>query len=378
MKPKYQIFISSTSQDLKDERRSLIERIWSMGHIPVGTELFQASNRKHWDYISRRICECDFLILLVAERYGSVDKSGKSYTQREYEFAIESGVPTVAFLLDSAARQNWPAGKVEHTRTTEIESLRELCSGDEGRLCKYWSDTGGLASAVSDALIGLFEKTERPGLVRPDAALMDRLGLDENMPHSKKVSDVLSKAVKRDLELSGYFREDQLLHFQVSNKGRGLIVKLHFTASIIPLNGNARVYRPIVEASNKVLKTKDEYKVNDTQITGRYHDIDRVSKDELVVHYQLLDQSIEEFVDDHFWPSPVLGYTVRFDRSDLFHMEVGKITGRDTDSLEPVRPGSNLYTDFTSKAAAFSAQGLRWTLKRLPAPDLANQKLVGA
>jgi hypothetical protein len=379
MKPKYQIFISSTSQDLKDERRSLIERIWSMGHIPVGTELFQASNRKHWDYISRRICECDFLILLVAERYGAVDKSGKSYTQREYEFAIESGVPTIAFLLDSAARQNWPVGKVEHNRTKEIEGLRELCSGDEGRLCKSWSDMGSLSLGVSDSLIELFEKTERPGLVRPDSALMDRLGLDENMPHSKKVSDVLSNAVKRDLELSGYFREDQLLHFQVSNEERGLIVKLHFTASIVPLNGKARVYRPIVEeASKQVLKTKDEYRVNDTPVTGPYRDIDHVSKDELVVHYQLLDQSIEQFVDDHFWPSPVLGYTVRFDKSDLFHMEVGKIIGRDTDSLEPVRLGSDLYTDFISKAAAFSAQGLRWKLKRLPTVDLANHRLVDA
>ena len=375
MRPKYQIFISSTSKDLKDARQSVIQKIWNMGHIPVGTELFKASDQKHWDYISQQINECDFLILIVSERYGSIDKRGKSYTQREYEFAIENGVPTIAFLLDPAARQNWP---VETERIKEIEALRELCSGEDGRLCKYWSDVNSLASATSDALMDLFEKVKRPGLVKPEAAVMDRLGLNSAMPHSKKVSDKLSNALKLDLELSRYFREDQYLHFEVSKEKKGLIVKLRFTGSIIPLNGNARVFRPRIDKHPQVKKTlKNEYRINGLKISDPYYDVRGDSRDELVVHYQLRNPSIREFIDAHFWPCPVLGYTVRFERSKSFCIEVGKITGSDTDSLEPVEPTCDLYTEYISKAAAFSSQGLRWKLKRLTRNDLAEQSKIG-
>lgn len=40
MKKKYQIFISSTYQDLKEERQAAVEAILKAGHIPAGMELF--------------------------------------------------------------------------------------------------------------------------------------------------------------------------------------------------------------------------------------------------------------------------------------------------------------------------------------------------
>lgn len=36
MDVKYQIFVSSTYADLVDERRSVIESVLNLGHIPVG------------------------------------------------------------------------------------------------------------------------------------------------------------------------------------------------------------------------------------------------------------------------------------------------------------------------------------------------------
>ncbi|RUV66765.1 MAG: DUF4062 domain-containing protein [Mesorhizobium sp.] len=38
MDVKYQIFVSSTYADLVDERRSVIEAVLNLGHIPVGME----------------------------------------------------------------------------------------------------------------------------------------------------------------------------------------------------------------------------------------------------------------------------------------------------------------------------------------------------
>jgi hypothetical protein len=40
MNLKYQIFVSSTYEDLKDERAEVIKACLNMGHIPVGMEMF--------------------------------------------------------------------------------------------------------------------------------------------------------------------------------------------------------------------------------------------------------------------------------------------------------------------------------------------------
>ena len=48
METKYQIFISSTFEDLKEERRKITEVILNMGHFPIGMELFNADDNKQW------------------------------------------------------------------------------------------------------------------------------------------------------------------------------------------------------------------------------------------------------------------------------------------------------------------------------------------
>jgi hypothetical protein len=59
MEPKHQVFVSSTFQDLQNERRVVMEQILNMGNIPVGIELFQAANESQWNYIKRRIYSCE-------------------------------------------------------------------------------------------------------------------------------------------------------------------------------------------------------------------------------------------------------------------------------------------------------------------------------
>jgi Domain of unknown function (DUF4062) len=52
---KYQIFISSTYEDLKDEREQVIKACLEMGHIPVGMEMFSAADEEQWRIITRQI-----------------------------------------------------------------------------------------------------------------------------------------------------------------------------------------------------------------------------------------------------------------------------------------------------------------------------------
>jgi hypothetical protein len=41
---------------------------------------------------------CDYCIVVIGGRYGSVGATGKSFTEMEYDFAVEEHIPVLAFL----------------------------------------------------------------------------------------------------------------------------------------------------------------------------------------------------------------------------------------------------------------------------------------
>lgn len=45
---RYQIFISSPFKNMQEVRTRIVEEILRMGHIPVGMELFGASDNSPW------------------------------------------------------------------------------------------------------------------------------------------------------------------------------------------------------------------------------------------------------------------------------------------------------------------------------------------
>jgi hypothetical protein len=169
---KYQVFISSTFEDLKEERRAVTEVILGMGHIPVGMELFEAGNEDQWSYIQNRIAEVDYYVVIVAERYGSVGREGFSYTEMEYRLAVELGVPVAALLLDGAKRAEWPRNKVDFENLQKVEAFRGLC---QQRLVNFWSDAGTLAAKCQLALSGLIRRFPRTGWISADQATPPQL-----------------------------------------------------------------------------------------------------------------------------------------------------------------------------------------------------------
>jgi hypothetical protein len=48
---KLQVFVSSTYEDLKEERQAAVEAILSAGHIPAGMELFAAGDEPQMQVI---------------------------------------------------------------------------------------------------------------------------------------------------------------------------------------------------------------------------------------------------------------------------------------------------------------------------------------
>ena len=86
MDKKYKIFISSTKDDLKIEREKIQNTLLSMDCIPKNMETFYATDLSTWDHLKNILSTCDYCIIVVAARYGSIcEQTGKSFTQMEYE-----------------------------------------------------------------------------------------------------------------------------------------------------------------------------------------------------------------------------------------------------------------------------------------------------
>jgi hypothetical protein len=99
VRKKYQVFLSSTYQDLKDERRLVIETIIKSDCMPVGMEFFPASPDDPLKYIKKIIDDSDFYLLIIRGRYGTIPKNEKySFTELEYEYAKSVNKKIIAFI----------------------------------------------------------------------------------------------------------------------------------------------------------------------------------------------------------------------------------------------------------------------------------------
>ena len=72
--------------------------------IPVGMEQFHAAPTSQWNVITKMIDECDFYLLVIGGRYGSIDEeAGISYTEKEYNYAKDKGLPVLVLIKESSA-----------------------------------------------------------------------------------------------------------------------------------------------------------------------------------------------------------------------------------------------------------------------------------
>jgi hypothetical protein len=166
---KLQVFVSSTYLDLKSERQAAVRAILENGDIPAGMELFAAGDEEQMAVIRRWIDDSDVFLLLLGARYGSIDpKSGKSYTQTEYEYALEIGKPHFALVLsDEFISSKVRAGEsveaiVERANPSSLEAFR---SAVMSRMCKSVDDEKDIRLAVAQSVRDLERRHEFPGWV---------------------------------------------------------------------------------------------------------------------------------------------------------------------------------------------------------------------
>lgn len=163
---KYQIFISSTYEDLIEARRKVQETILSMYHFPIGMEMFSAGDDEQWEIIKETIDSSDYYVVIIGHKYGSVTFEGISYTEKEYDYAKSKGIPILAFIRERNVALTPKEMEKEADKQKKLELFIE--KSKEDKMCEWWTNIDELAKNVSVALYKQFHRRNRPGWIRAD------------------------------------------------------------------------------------------------------------------------------------------------------------------------------------------------------------------
>jgi Domain of unknown function (DUF4062) len=181
MNRKLQVFISSTFQDLRDERQAAVEGVLLAKHIPAGMELFTAGDASQLEVIKQWIKESDVYLLILGARYGSIEpESGLSYSEIEYDFAVASGMPYFALVLNETVVAHKHAAGLTSSAAPEAAKLAAFRKKVLSKHSKFVEDPRDIKIGV---LQSLHEIEARSGLVgwlrsneiRTDSAIIEQV-----------------------------------------------------------------------------------------------------------------------------------------------------------------------------------------------------------
>lgn len=164
---RYQVFLSSTFKDLQEERVAVTQALLKTQRcIPAGMENFPSSGRPPWAVITSQLDVSDYVVLVIAGRYGSVTEDGVSFTEAEYDYAISRGIPVLAFL--HADPMSLSANMVETDKKAKV-ALDRFRAKVQANTTSFWTSASDLAHAVTNSLWQAFEDQPRPGWVRGES-----------------------------------------------------------------------------------------------------------------------------------------------------------------------------------------------------------------
>jgi len=220
---KFQIFVSSTYTDLKEERQAAVEAILSAGHIPAGMELFSAGDESQMTVIKRWIDESDIYLLILGGRYGTIEpKSGKSYTHLEFEYALEQKKPIFSVVIKEEALSKkvkiMGINAIEQENPKELKEFRAVVTSN---MVEFWYDKKDIQLAIFKTLSDFTYSKELTGWVRADNVANNALVADEIARLTKENSDLREKVSMAKIE-SLYFglTFDQLIELLGEKKSK--------------------------------------------------------------------------------------------------------------------------------------------------------------
>ncbi|MCL2759997.1 MAG: DUF4062 domain-containing protein [Treponema sp.] len=164
---KYHIFIGSTLDDLKNERKEVHRIIMELGHIPVTAEYLDNSAKNYEQLLSKIIEECDYFIAVTAHRFVLAGEK-TSLLEMEYQIACKKNIQVLSLIIDEKAR--WKATKKEKDAPL-IKKLDSFKNKLRAGTHETWLNTTDLCLKLQSLLIQQMNLAPQCGWVRGDQAI---------------------------------------------------------------------------------------------------------------------------------------------------------------------------------------------------------------
>lgn len=221
MNKKLQVFVSSTYTDLIEERQAAVEAILDAGHIPAGMELFKAGDKSQLETIYKWIDECDIFMLILGGRYGSIEeKTDKSYTQLEYEYAT-TRKPFFSIVLKKSFLHVKASQAINDDQIFESKNIKkynEFKKQVMSKIVKEVDSIDKISTAIHATLQEYSNNPDLPGWVRSDSLKDNTELLKENyalvndkiqlLNENQKIQQQLNKSLNHRSYIDGLSYND--------------------------------------------------------------------------------------------------------------------------------------------------------------------------
>ena len=181
MKRKLQVFVSSTFQDLIEDRQSAVAAILKSGHIPAGMELFTSGDKSQMETIRNWIDESDVYMLILGGRYGSIEPStGVSYTELEFDYAVEQEKALFSVVINEdtleARIKEYGSNMMEKDNPKQLGMFREKVLSN---ISSFFDDSKDIKLCVYESLSDFSSNRDLKGWVSADEVANVQPLLDE-------------------------------------------------------------------------------------------------------------------------------------------------------------------------------------------------------
>jgi hypothetical protein len=260
MDKRYQVFVSSTYADLKEERRAVIQAVVEQNCIPAGMELFPATDEQQLAFIKRIIDDCDYYLVIVAGRYGSVAADGVSYTEKEYDYAVSRGLHVIALVHEDPEEIALSKSEKDPILRERLQQFRKRVCTD--RVVKTWKSIDQLPGFVAQSLSHAMHQFPAVGWVRANKVANEEIlsEVNELRKQNSRLMSVLRelKPIPAVEDLAGldeevtipgkYYYSSYRMYQSWQSKTTWRNIFKHISPYLVELPNNTRVKSILCEA----------------------------------------------------------------------------------------------------------------------------------
>lgn len=260
---KYQIFVSSTYKDLIEARDKVMETILNLYHFPVGMEMFSADDSEQWEIIKDSIDVSDYYVVIIGHRYGSMTSDGIGYTEKEYDYAKEKGIPILAFIRDRNAPTKPDERETSSEANTKLDAFIDKASSN--KMCNFWNSIDDLSTKIAIALPKTFSRKPQIGWVRGNTAASKEISEElaklsqENRELRERVAELEAKIIQDKPNIEILINSSANLTLDIPLKFSGIIEEIPAPLSVgdIPEHLTSRVSKADIDNYNEKIPSQE-------------------------------------------------------------------------------------------------------------------------